>query len=250
MARTRSSKGILFSPANGPTHSAERRRSWLAAAEAGFASTQPSNRTYYRLILHALWPEGHGIPGPLQTEEQLRAVINQHRLQAGLPPYLDVFRRLRELQGDEGFTSIVKNGRSYQLQALEIGPKREKRGRPKARLWAQLLEASDYSCAKCGRSEPEIKLSPDHRVPRSRGGTNDDENWQPLCVACNTLKSAACPGCDKACYVCFWAYPEQFKEIVINDDNRSRIRALAEARREDQSVIANSILREHFLRRP
>jgi hypothetical protein len=247
--QNRSSRGMLFDPMERPTHSDERRVAWIENAVNGFATTQPAQVAYYRIILEKLWPSGHGIPGPHITEPEFRAAINAYRADHGLEPYVDVFRRLRELQGDEGFKSIVKSGRNYQLQSLEIDQKREKRGKPKRAVWKNLIETSDHRCAKCGRQEPDIKLSPDHRVPRARKGSNDDENWQPLCVGCNTLKSAACNGCRKKCFVCFWAYPETYKELSISDDNRERIRRLSNERGDDQSDVLNEILRAHFLKR-
>jgi hypothetical protein len=248
LTQNRSSRGILFDPAQQPTHSEERRLSWIESAVSGFSTTQPAQKAYYRIILEKLWPAGHGIPGPLVTELEFRVAINAHRLERGLAEYVDVFRRLRELQGDEGFKSIIKSGRNYQLQSLEIGQKRAKRGRPRRKLWLSLLEKSDHRCAKCGQQEPDVKLSPDHRVPRARNGNNDDENWQPLYVGCNTLKSAACNDCKKNCFVCFWVYPETYDELSIADDNRELIRRLAIERSENQSTLLNEIIRTHFLK--
>lgn len=247
MKKSRASKGVLHPPATSPTHSLEQQRQWLDKAVSGFVATGSANRRYYELILRRLWPEGHGIPGPHVSEEELRALINGQRAAEGKVPYVDPFRRLRELQGDEGFTSIIKSGRTYQLQSTELGQKKEPRSKPSKQLWAKILEDADHRCAKCGEREPEVKLSPDHRRPRGRGGTGADENWQPLCEQCNILKSAACAGCTRNCYVCFWAYPETYAEITISDDNRAKLRAEAESKKVDQTTLANEILRRHFL---
>lgn len=47
------------------------------------------------------------------------------------------------------------------------------------------------SCPRCGRREPEIKLTRDHIRPLSRGGLNVPENIQPLCGECNQAKAQA-----------------------------------------------------------
>ncbi|MFV9507809.1 MAG: HNH endonuclease [Oscillochloridaceae bacterium umkhey_bin13] len=57
--------------------------------------------------------------------------------------------------------------------------------------WADLKQCYDYHCLRCGRREPEIKLSVDHVIPLSQGGANTIDNIQPLCRACNSAKHIA-----------------------------------------------------------
>jgi len=249
MVKARSSKALLKPPADMQNISDEARRKWLDKQIEGFVSSSPSNREYYAVILEALWPEGHGIPGPHLTEKDIRAAVDAHRKSQGKGPYKDVFRRLRELQGEEGFTSIDKEGTRYQLMSLEVAPKKEPRQKPPPELWKKIKESSNFRCSHCGAQEPEVTLSPDHRVPRSRGGTNDEWNWQPLCGQCNTNKASSCQGCDYQCAVCSWAYPETYKPIVVDDDNKERIRRLAKEKGLHQSDFVNGVLRDFFNRR-
>lgn len=158
MGKARASKGLLITPASQPNFSAERRQKWLDAASKGFVSTSPSNKEYYRIILEALWPENHGIPGPHVSEKGLRAAVDSHRAKSKKGPYKDVFRRVRELQGEEGYTSVIKEGVKYQLQSLEVGAKREPRAKPSPALWRQTKEKFDFRCSHCGAQEPDIKL--------------------------------------------------------------------------------------------
>ena len=56
----------------------------------------------------------------------------------------------------------------------------------------------NFTCLKCFKSEPEIKLTRDHKIPLTLGGTNNLDNIQPLCHSCNAKKSntiwfASCP---------------------------------------------------------
>jgi 5-methylcytosine-specific restriction endonuclease McrA len=54
--------------------------------------------------------------------------------------------------------------------------------------WETLKEACGRRCLCCGRGEPEVKLTPDHVIPVSRGGHNGIGNIQSLCFACNNKK--------------------------------------------------------------
>lgn len=223
---------------------------WLDDAELSFVTKGKANRRIYRRLLDELWPVGHGVPGPHISQVRIRELIDQERAAEGTGPYVDPFRRVRELQGDEGFTSIIKEGVRYQLQSLTVRTKRPLRSRPSKAMWNAILESCDFRCAHCGAQQPDVRLSPDHKVPRSRDGSNDKENWQPLCEQCNNQKSSACQGCQLICQVCSWAYPAEYKPIKIDDQNKETIRRRAESKGLHQSDLVNRILRDHFNRNP
>ena len=54
--------------------------------------------------------------------------------------------------------------------------------------WMDLKKKYNYTCLRCGKKEPEIKLTLDHVVPLIVGGKNIIENAQPLCKPCNSSK--------------------------------------------------------------
>lgn len=57
------------------------------------------------------------------------------------------------------------------------------------RRWA-ILARDNWSCCACGRSSRDgYTLEVDHITPRSKGGTDDEENLQTLCWLCNSGKS-------------------------------------------------------------
>lgn len=90
--------------------------------------------------------------------------------------------------------------REYEKQYRTLNPGWDKSKKQKRRAaiadgghfssdeWAWLCCAWNYSCACCGKSEPEVKLTADHIVPLSRGGSNEIGNIQPLCGSCNSRK--------------------------------------------------------------
>lgn len=54
--------------------------------------------------------------------------------------------------------------------------------------WEILKKQYNYICPICKEIEPKIKLTIDHIIPLSKGGTNYIENIQPLCILCNNKK--------------------------------------------------------------
>jgi 5-methylcytosine-specific restriction endonuclease McrA len=55
----------------------------------------------------------------------------------------------------------------------------------------RVIDAHEGRCAICGNKPP--KLTMDHKVPRSRGGTDAEGNLQPACPRCNVKKGNAMP---------------------------------------------------------
>jgi 5-methylcytosine-specific restriction endonuclease McrA len=62
--------------------------------------------------------------------------------------------------------------------------------------WQELKIQHNYTCKKCAKKEPEIKLTRDHIIPISKGGTNLISNIQPLCLKCNSSKKDNIPNPD------------------------------------------------------
>lgn len=55
--------------------------------------------------------------------------------------------------------------------------------------WEDLKQRHENTCLRCKKSEPEIRLTADHIVPLSKGGSDCIGNIQPLCIKCNQIKN-------------------------------------------------------------
>ena len=84
----------------------------------------------------------------------------------------------------------ARNHHEYVLHnaSLQYARRRGAKGSYTAKEWRELKARYKYTCQRCGRKEPVIKLTKDHIIPISKGGTNYIGNIQPLCKPCNCSK--------------------------------------------------------------
>ncbi len=103
---------------------------------------------------------------------------------------------------------------------------------PKA-FKGMLLESSRGRCQVCGQPYEERYLQIDHRVPYEVSGDvefdgRDAASYMLLCGSCNRAKSWSCEHCDNwtklkspgTCAVCYWASPESYKHVALQDARR------------------------------
>lgn len=229
----------LRSPSRRPL-SDKQRTAQIDKVCAGFVAPGAANRTIYRIILERLLPPGAGLPGPVVSQREIRAAVDAAYKQG----YKDVFRRMRELQGEEGLSGISQFGNNYQLVHLAVGAKREPRKAISKAATLDIALEQGGRCTVCGApiATEDSTIEADHRVPRRRGGTSARMNLQVICVACNNAKSTQCSNCTLDCNTCGWAFPEQYRPVKLSPEIILRLNAYARERNQDVDQLANELL--------
>jgi hypothetical protein len=93
----------------------------------------------------------------------------------------------------ERFRSILKEDKRAKKRAWDHRRRARKRnavGVFKVSEWFAIVRKYKHRCAHCRVRFPINKLTVDHKLALSRGGTNFAYNLQPLCLSCNSKKQA------------------------------------------------------------
>jgi len=163
-------------------------------------------------ILTELWNENPSeFPRGWVSSAKILELTNQK--------YFD--RRIRELRDQDGCdieTGFMNGKSAYRLLSAEIKPG-AKRAYLSEKQKKQLYHSQNYQCQICNKqllANTSGSLAPqaDHKVPLSRNGSHEIDNWQTICVECNVGKRRACQGCEADCFVCPWAFPEKTGVLV------------------------------------
>lgn len=78
-----------------------------------------------------------------------------------------------------------KNKEKIYFKVKERERLKLRRGSHTLQEWKDLCKQSNFKCTCCGKKK---KLTEDHIIPLSKGGSNSISNIQPLCQRCNSSK--------------------------------------------------------------
>lgn len=133
----------------------------------------------------------------LKYRETHREDINaktRERRQQDLEHYRETGRNSYERHAEER--------RKYSLEYFKLHPEKSVAATNRRRAqklasggshteeeWQSLKDLYNFKCLRCEKQEPEIKLTRDHVIPLTKGGTDSIDNVQPLCARCNSKKN-------------------------------------------------------------
>lgn len=158
-----------------------------------------ANKDHYRELKRA-----HQKANPEKYKEALQKYRETHRTEINtktrerrirkLEHYREIGRKSLENHAEERnayqrdygkanrskLTLYTNNRRARKLQSEGSHTDKE---------WQELKVFYNFTCLRCGRQEPEVKLTRDHVIPPIQGGADSIDNIQPLCSQCNSKKN-------------------------------------------------------------
>ena len=110
--------------------------------------------------------------------------FNLHLIGEPLSEFVDDLNRQKTL-GD----IHVKRVKLILMYNKPVKPKRKRTRIPRG-MRHEVFKRDNYTCVECGaRKEDGATLHIDHKIPVSKGGTDELDNLQTLCSDCNLNKS-------------------------------------------------------------
>lgn len=153
----------------------------LIVFRKGVLPRQACETAYVSLRDAAVKSENRGVAGgPVQVDPFGRSPTGRLMVQVTPFMYADVLADGTVSKTHRGQTRLLQ---FHKRRAAKLGGG----GTHTADEWDALLHAFGGVCLCCGTTN---RLTRDHVVPLTRGGTDLIENIQPLCHSCNSSKGA------------------------------------------------------------
>lgn len=118
----------------------------------------------------------------------------RERRQQNLEHYREIGRRSRDKHAEERNAYQRDYGKANRDKLTLFTNTRRARklsakGSHTDQEWQALKAFYDFKCLCCGKREPDIRLTRDHVIPLTIGGSDSIDNVQPLCARCNSKKN-------------------------------------------------------------
>lgn len=132
-----------------------------------------------------------------QYREKHREKINtkaRERRKKALEHYREIGRNSYERHAEERRNYSIEYYRRFPEKSVAASNRRRAlkllaEGSHTEKDWEKLKAFYSFKCLRCGKQEPEIKLTRDHVIPLTQGGSDSIDNIQPLCARCNSKKN-------------------------------------------------------------
>ena len=173
----------------------EKMRLSIQGSEHGFKKGQKPWNTGKKGVQPPPWNKGtkgllKGYWEGKKRSEETKRKLSEANKDRRLSPKTEFKKGSTSGEKNVNWKGGVSKQKGYRTM---IGRKRRARkknalGGHTAGDWETLKAQYNWTCPACGKIEPEIKLTEDHVIPLSKGGSDNIENIQPLCVSCNSKK--------------------------------------------------------------
>jgi 5-methylcytosine-specific restriction endonuclease McrA len=186
------------------------RECWNAQSRAEYAAnidkyraTQQqyveANKEHYRELKRA-----HQKANPENYEDTSRKYLDTHREEVNIKARE---RRQKDIEhyreiGRNSYDRHAEERRKYSPEYYKFHPEKSVAASNRRRAlkyasesthteeeWQALKAFYNFKCLRCGKQEPDIKLTRDHVLPLTQGGSDSIDNVQPLCARCNSKKN-------------------------------------------------------------
>lgn len=155
---------------------------------------KPHSKETIRKIRESNIGKNKGKVRSVETREKISKTLKGvNTWSKGIPPWNKGLKGFRAgaqhhnwkggLSTNKDYISWSKNKRNRVIKRLIMQGNSHAFGE-----WETLKAQYNWTCPCCKRSEPEVKLTEDHIIPLSKGGSDNIENIQPLCRSCNCKK--------------------------------------------------------------
>ena len=134
--------------------------------------------------------KGHSFTADIRKRMGAR-LEEHHRWKGGITKDMKAYRQILRSRNIEGIRAYFREWKKRHKEVVSVYTNnyrarfREASGSFTPQQWEERKKAFDNMCAVCGLLG---KLTIDHIIPLSKGGSNDISNIQPLCGPCNYSK--------------------------------------------------------------